>query len=181
MARVIFDKGDDDASKMKLADTLLCLCDVSLETGKSLHMGYDASLTHFLRHLEKFNEALPDFKKAIEIKRSLLRSDDRQLAEAHYKYALALELSSEPAQLALDELQKAQTVLKERMATLSAGTQSDDKGKGKSTVGDASQKEINEIQELVAELDEKVSVCMNLRTISISDWPNHAIDHRIVH
>ncbi|KAI8344058.1 hypothetical protein BC941DRAFT_491799 [Chlamydoabsidia padenii] len=141
VARVIFEKGQDDESKIKLADVLLCLCDVSLET-------------------EKFNEALPDFKKAIEIKRSLLKPDDRQLAEAHYKYALALELSNEPAQLALDQLQKAQTVLKEKVATLNKGIEKDDtnsKGKGKCTVNEDCQREIKEIQELVVELDEKIT------------------------
>ncbi|CAO3578277.1 unnamed protein product [Absidia cylindrospora] len=141
VARLIFEKSEDDDGKMKLADVLLCLGDVSLET-------------------EKFDEALPDFEKAIEIKRSILKDDNRQLAEAHYKYALALELSTKAPQLALSELTKAQTVLKNRKATLENGSKqddADDKGKMKHTPDESSQKEISEIQELVSDLDEKIT------------------------
>ncbi|KAG1110491.1 hypothetical protein G6F42_015316 [Rhizopus arrhizus] len=88
VARVIFEKGEDIKSKLNLADVHLCLGDVSLET-------------------EKFNEALSDYEKAIEIKQSVLEDDNRELAEAHYKYALALEFSTEKADQALPELQKA--------------------------------------------------------------------------
>ncbi|KAI8099377.1 uncharacterized protein BX664DRAFT_321116 [Halteromyces radiatus] len=138
VARVIFEKGEDDESKLKLADVLLSLGDVSLET-------------------EKFNDALPDFKKAIDIKQSLLQPDDRQLAEAHYKYSLALELSSDSQGLALDELQKTKTVLKNRIETLEKGDIKDDnKGKSKYTPSEAEQKEITEIQDLISDLDEKV-------------------------
>ncbi|ORZ25322.1 hypothetical protein BCR42DRAFT_340312 [Absidia repens] len=141
VARLIYEKSEDEDGKMKLADVLLCLGDVSLET-------------------EKFDEALPDFEKAIEIKRSILKDDNRQLAEAHYKYALALELSTKAPQLALSELQKAQRVLKNRKATLENGSTQDDtgdKGKMKHTPDENSQKEIVEIQELVSDLDEKIT------------------------
>ncbi|CAO3624807.1 unnamed protein product [Cunninghamella blakesleeana] len=143
VARVIFEKSDDDASKLKLADVLLLLGDISLET-------------------EKFSAALPDFKKAIDIKKSILKPDDRQLAEVHYKYALALELSSESAEEALEELKKALTVLKARIQTLESGDgddsiDNDNKGKGKYVLSESIKKEIDEIKELITDMEEKIT------------------------
>ncbi|CAO3608544.1 unnamed protein product [Cunninghamella echinulata] len=141
VARVIFEKNDDDATKLKLAEVLLLLGDISLET-------------------EKFSAALPDFRKAIDIKESILKPDDRQLAEAHYKYALALELSSDSVEEALQELKKASSVLKARIQTLESGDgieNNDGKGKGKSILSEDAKKEITEIQELVTDMEEKIT------------------------
>ncbi|KAI9309432.1 hypothetical protein BJ944DRAFT_236121 [Cunninghamella echinulata] len=141
VARVIFEKNDDDATKLKLAEVLLLLGDISLET-------------------EKFSAALPDFRKAIDIKESILKPDDRQLAEAHYKYALALELSSDSVEEALQELKKASTVLKARIQTLESGDANENdggKGKGKPVLSEDAKKEIAEIQELVTDMEEKIT------------------------
>lgn len=141
VARLIFEKGEDDKSKLNLADVHLCLGDVSLET-------------------EKFNEALSDYEKAIEIKQSVLEDDNRELAEAHYKYALALEFSTEKADQALPELQKAVNVLKKRISNLEAG-KDDGKGKGKGKATDVDEKaleEIKEINELIPDMELKVAL-----------------------
>ncbi|KAG2236031.1 hypothetical protein INT48_008123 [Thamnidium elegans] len=141
IARVIFEKGEDKNTQLKLADVHLCLGDVSLET-------------------EKFNEALTDYEKAIEIKKSVLEEDNRELAEAHYKYALALEFSSDKANQALPELQKAVAVLKKKIETLEAG---EGKGKGKQA-SDLSKKaldEIAEIKEIIPDMELKIEELSN--------------------
>ncbi|KAI8068035.1 hypothetical protein BC940DRAFT_300172 [Gongronella butleri] len=138
VARLIFEKGDDDASKLKLADVLLALSDVSMET-------------------EKFDEAVPDLKKAIDIKCTLLPADDRELAELHYRFALALELSIDGIAGALEQMDKVIRVLNARISTLEQGTADDEgKGKGKPALSDADKKEIAEIQELIPEMKEKI-------------------------
>lgn len=107
---------------------------------------------------EKFNEALSDYEKAIEIKQSVLEDDNRELAEAHYKYALALEFSTEKADQALPELQKAVNVLKKRISNLEAG-EGKGKGKGKATdLDEKAVKEIKEINELIPDMELKVSL-----------------------
>lgn len=103
---------------------------------------------------EKFNEALVDYEKAIQIKENVLDDDDRELAEAHYKYALALEFSTEKADQAVPELKKAVAVLKKRLESLELGQ---GKGKGKETELDSKVKEeIKEIQELIPDMELKV-------------------------
>ncbi|CEP11091.1 hypothetical protein [Parasitella parasitica] len=141
VARLIFEKGEDEKLKLKLADVHLCLGDVSLETGD-------------ITHLEKFDGALPDYEKAIEIKQSILQDDSRELAEAHYKFALALEFSTERADQALSELQKAVDVLKKRISNLEMG-----QGKGKGKATDLDQKtldEIKDINELIPDMELKI-------------------------
>lgn len=159
IARVIFEKGEDKNTQLKLADVHLCLGDVSLETGKITSFFFlkknNKYLNLFPIPVEKFNEALTDYEKAIEIKKSVLEEDNRELAEAHYKYALALEFSSDRAEQALPELQKAVSVLKKRIETLEAG---EGKGKGKQE-SDLSKKaldEIAEIKELIPDMELKV-------------------------
>ncbi|ORX61604.1 hypothetical protein DM01DRAFT_1380465 [Hesseltinella vesiculosa] len=136
-ARIIFEKDDGEAAKLKLADVLLCLGDVSLET-------------------EKFNEALPDLKKALEIKSDLLAADDRQLAEIHYKYALALELSDDIPQ-SLEQMHKVVQVLDGRIRVLEQSSDADN-GKGKSVQApsDEAKKEIQEINHLIPDMKEKI-------------------------
>ncbi|KAI8970971.1 hypothetical protein BDB01DRAFT_525430 [Pilobolus umbonatus] len=122
VARVIYEKSEDKETRLKLADVHLCLGDISLET-------------------EKFNDALTDYKKAIDLKQELLEEEDRQLAEAHYKYALALELSSDRTEEAVPELRKAIDVLKKRLALLK---ETDHK------------REIDEINEIIPDMELKI-------------------------
>lgn len=101
---------------------------------------------------------MSDYEKAIEIKQSVLEDDNRELAEAHYKYALALEFSTEKADQALPELQKAVNVLKKRISNLEAG-EGKGKGKGKATdLDEKAVKEIKEINELIPDMELKVSL-----------------------
>jgi len=100
---------------------------------------------------------VPDLQKAVEIKCAQLVADDRELAELHYRYALALELSSDGVAEAIEQMNKVIQVLNARIHTLEQGTDSQGKGKGKPELSDADKKEIAEIQELIPEMKEKVT------------------------
>ncbi|KAJ2960736.1 hypothetical protein NQZ79_g3963 [Umbelopsis isabellina] len=154
IARVIYEKDDSPEAKAKLADVYVCLGDVSLET-------------------EKFDQALPDFRAAIDIKQTILEPDNRELAELHYKLALALEYSTSEQHLAVEETEKAVKVLRKRLEVLQdkqLAESGDKKGKGKSTESEASkdanqntdiQKEIKEIQELIPDMEVKIEELKN--------------------
>ena len=79
-ARVIYSKMESEDAKISLGDVHMLLGDVSLESGK-------LNLTS----IENFDQAASDFEEALEIKSKILDADDRELAEAHYKLALAYE------------------------------------------------------------------------------------------
>lgn len=109
--------------------------------------------------VEKFDQALPDYRKALEIKKELLDQGDRQLAEAHYKLALALEFSTNEGDQAGEEIKNAIQVLKKRIESIqSEATKEEDdaKGKGKATSNDDN-KEVKEIKQLIVDMEEKVS------------------------
>ncbi|KDQ51031.1 hypothetical protein JAAARDRAFT_164069 [Jaapia argillacea MUCL 33604] len=77
LARALYDKGKDESDqvKLKLADTYIALGDVSLET-------------------EKFDQAITDYSEGLALKTSLLPLSSRQIAEAHYKLSMVLDLTS---------------------------------------------------------------------------------------
>ncbi|KAI9266996.1 hypothetical protein BY458DRAFT_540356 [Sporodiniella umbellata] len=128
-ARVVLEKSGDEKSQLRLADVHLCLADVSLET-------------------EKFDASLIDFEKAIAIKEKYLENDNRELAEAYYKFALALEFSSEKTDGAVPNLQKAIDVLNKRLDLLK-------KIEGAEKTVEV-EKEIKEIEDLVPDMKLKV-------------------------
>ncbi|KAI7848026.1 hypothetical protein BDC45DRAFT_551779 [Circinella umbellata] len=145
IARVIYEKSEDKEVRLKLSDVHLCLADVSVET-------------------EKFDNALPDYQKALEIKKECLKEDDRQLAEAYYKYALALEFSTSESDKAESQIKAAIDVFKKRITTLEEQDQG--KGKGKAVEEDKNSlsdnnKEIIEIKELMQDLNEKLEELTN--------------------
>ncbi|KAF5352895.1 hypothetical protein D9757_012110 [Collybiopsis confluens] len=79
LARAIYDKQHDtDASDevvaLKLADCYITLGDVSLET-------------------EKFDQAITDYEVGLTLKTKLLPISSRQIAEAHYKLSIVLDLT----------------------------------------------------------------------------------------
>ncbi|KAJ4473657.1 hypothetical protein J3R30DRAFT_3510629 [Lentinula aciculospora] len=79
LARAIYDKQHDmDASNgdvaLKLADCYIALGDVSLET-------------------EKFDQAITDYEVGLTLKNKLLSLSSRQIAEAHYKLSIVLDLT----------------------------------------------------------------------------------------
>ncbi|KAJ6456064.1 hypothetical protein C8R45DRAFT_1034805 [Mycena sanguinolenta] len=67
--------GADEGVQLKLADTYIALGDVSLET-------------------EKFDQAITDYEAGLSLKDTLLPRSSRQIAEAHYKLSMVLDLTS---------------------------------------------------------------------------------------
>ncbi|KAJ3808620.1 hypothetical protein EV368DRAFT_89029 [Lentinula lateritia] len=127
LARAIYDKQHDaDTSNedvaLKLADCYIALGDVSLET-------------------EKFDQGITDYEVGLTLKSKLLPLSSRQIAEAHYKLSIVLDLT--PGRLSdsikhadqalrsiesrLEELQLA----KENPSSLAKDVKPDPKGKGK--------------------------------------------------
>lgn len=140
LARVLYHKVGTEEALLKLGDVHMALGDVSLES-------------------ENFEQAVADFREALLVKESRLESDDRQLAEAHYKLALALEFSPTEASKASEHITKAIGVLKQRIERLNGLLGS---GKGKARASDASEsesqmaKELVELHEFVGEMEQKV-------------------------
>ncbi|KAG2141246.1 hypothetical protein DEU56DRAFT_734341 [Suillus clintonianus] len=126
LARAIYEKGkdEDDEVKMKLAETYIALGDVSLET-------------------EKFDQAITDYSEGLALKIDLLPISSRQIAEAHYKLSIVLDLTSGRLSDAILHAEKALESVDARLAELRDGmdgkllpvpsqeAKADKKGKGK--------------------------------------------------
>ncbi|KAG0699897.1 hypothetical protein DFH29DRAFT_656653 [Suillus ampliporus] len=126
LARAIYEKGkdEDDEVKMKLAETYIALGDVSLET-------------------EKFDQAITDYSEGLALKIDLLPISSRQIAEAHYKLSIVLDLTSGRLSDAILHAEKALESVGARLAELRDGIDGkllpapsleakvDKKGKGK--------------------------------------------------
>lgn len=126
LARAIYDKqnqeDDNEEVKLKLADTYIALGDVSLET-------------------EKFDQAITDYEAGLKLKVQLLPTSSRQIAEAHYKLSMVLDLTSGRLADAIVHVEKALESVETRLAELRNGSSgqspatvptNDVKGKGKS-------------------------------------------------
>lgn len=148
LARAIYEKqkeeDEEDEVKLKLADTYIALGDVSLETGESkldqLHLfPYPSNTT------EKFDQAITDYEAGLALKVQLLPISSRQVAEAHYKLSMVLDLTSGRLSDAIVHAEKALESVESRLAELRVGLSGqlppapevkvDVKGKGKSTGG----------------------------------------------
>ncbi|KNZ74575.1 NASP-related protein sim3 [Termitomyces sp. J132] len=129
LARAIYDKvkdqEDDDEIRLKLADTYIALGDVSLET-------------------EKFDQAITDYEAGLDLKIQLLPISSRQIAEAHYKLSMVLDLTPGRLSDAIVQAEKALESVESRLAELRDGLSGQlsplaeeekpsAKGKGKST------------------------------------------------
>ncbi|KAH0836525.1 hypothetical protein J3R83DRAFT_8164 [Lanmaoa asiatica] len=128
LARNIYEKGSDgdDRIKLKLADTYIALGDVSLET-------------------EKFDQAITDYSAGLALKVDLLPMTSRQIAEAHYKLSMVLDLTSGRLSDAIVHAEQALESVLERIQELKDGLsgklppapieeqREDKKGKGKGT------------------------------------------------
>lgn len=126
LARAIYEKGkdQDEEVKMKLAETYIALGDVSLET-------------------EKFDQAITDYTEGLTLKLDLLPISSRQIAEAHYKLSIVLDLTSGRLSDAILHAEKALESVDARLAELRDGingkllpapireAKTDKKGKGK--------------------------------------------------
>ncbi|KZT25224.1 hypothetical protein NEOLEDRAFT_373994 [Neolentinus lepideus HHB14362 ss-1] len=129
LARALYvrKKDDGDDVKLKLADTYITLGDVSLET-------------------EKFDQAINDYSAGLAIKEQLLPVSSRQIAEAHYKLSIVLDLTSGRLADAIKHAEKALESIEARLAEVRLGLSGqlkvepaeeaksvDVKGKGKAT------------------------------------------------
>ncbi|KAG6864847.1 hypothetical protein C0991_006788 [Blastosporella zonata] len=130
LARAIYDKQkdevDDEEVRLKLADTYIALGDVSLET-------------------EKFDQAITDYQAGLDLKTQLLPISSRQIAEAHYKLSMVLDLTPGRLSDAIVQAEKALASVESRLAELRDGLSGqlppipqeeekpNPKGKGKST------------------------------------------------
>ncbi|KAL1945181.1 hypothetical protein VTO73DRAFT_2801 [Trametes versicolor] len=124
LARAIYEKHQEDADevKLKLADTFITLGDVSLET-------------------EKFEQAISDYTAGLALKSDLLPLSSRQIAEAHYKLSIVLDLTSgrlgdsiTHAERALDSVEARLAELRDALSgqgLVKPEVKEDVKGKGK--------------------------------------------------
>ncbi|KAL0955274.1 hypothetical protein HGRIS_004164 [Hohenbuehelia grisea] len=161
LARAIYDKQhlvdeDNEGVKMKLADTYIALGDVSLET-------------------EKFDQAISDYEVGLALKVKLLPNSSRQIAEAHYKLSIVLDLTSgrladaiTHAQMALDSVESRLNEIKTRLAEGGSATgasvdeKKDVKGKGKAAAGGSARDSL--IQNMtVAQMEAEVKELGELR------------------
>ncbi|KAH9967532.1 hypothetical protein BC827DRAFT_1123466, partial [Russula dissimulans] len=104
LARAIYEKQMDtnDEMKLKVADTFITLGDISLET-------------------EKFDQAITDYSSGLALKTELLPLSSRQLAEAHYKLSIALDLTAGRLADAIYHAQRALDSIEARLVELQAG------------------------------------------------------------
>ncbi|KAL5035564.1 hypothetical protein BDV3_005459 [Batrachochytrium dendrobatidis] len=144
LVRIIYTESEVPEDKKKLGEVYMALGDVSLESGN-------------------FEQAITDFLTALRIKEETLDSDDRELAEAHYKLALALEYS-EQIEDAIVQVTQTTTVLEKHLhkltnrdAVTENGDGADIKGKkAADPVPEAVSKEIKEVESLLAEMSAKM-------------------------
>jgi HAT1-interacting factor 1 len=94
--------------------------------------------------LEKFDQAILDYKSALDIKVKLLPLENRQIAEAHFRLSLAYDMTSGKLENQIEHAEKALESVKKRLDTLKEllpkapetkppAAESDAKGKGKAT------------------------------------------------
>lgn len=128
---------------------------------------------------EKFDQAITDFNAGLKLKTEILPLHHRQIAEAHYKLGLVLDLTSGRLGDAITHVEKAIESINRRLELLqlrsegdiSGSTPEDTKGKGKASATtvspndpiasltvDQMKAEIKEFEELKQELQNKVSI-----------------------
>ncbi|KAJ3720979.1 hypothetical protein F5878DRAFT_617244 [Lentinula raphanica] len=130
LARAIYDKQHDmdtsnDDVTLKLADCYITLGDVSLET-------------------EKFDQAIEDYEFGLTLKSKLLPVSSRQIAEAHYKLSIVLDLTPGRLSDSIHHAEQALQSIEQRLEELQAAkanpssssgkaeeVKADPKGKGK--------------------------------------------------
>lgn len=122
LARAIYEKGKDegDEIKMKLAETYIALGDVSLETGTLIFCS-SRVCTITDCPVEKFDQAITDYSEGLAIKTDLLPISSRQIAEAHYKLSIVLDLTSGRLSDAILHVEKALESVDARLVELRDG------------------------------------------------------------
>jgi len=139
-----------------------------------------------LKCLEKFDQAITDYEAGLELKTNLLTFTSRQIAEAHYKLSIVLDMTSGRLADAIAHAQKALSSIQNRISELreqqsnptepSTETKPDPKGKGKATANSTATSDVKsmtatqiegEIKEL-SELQEDLA----LKVKNISRFPS---------
>lgn len=134
--------------------------------------------------IEKFEQAIADYTAALNLKTALLPITSRQIAEAHYKLSIVLDLTSGRLKDAILHAEKAVVSLeariseiKQRLATSDNGTApvGNGKGKGKQKASGPDdianmtkvqmEGELKELAELINELSAKVRVLSRFRHV----------------
>lgn len=196
LARALFEKrkDEDDTIKLKLADTYITLGDVSLETGV-YKLGVLRIVFSHIFLLEKFDLAIPDYEAGLALKAEILPVSSRQLAEAHYKLSMVLDLTSGRLASAINHAEKALDSVEARLAEMRNGlsgqlpplpevAKSDPKGKGKATTKVVApeehvqnmsksqiEAEIKDLESLREDLSLKVSSsCSQCLNVSDNNW-----------
>lgn len=100
---------------------------------------------HLKLSTEKFDQAINDYRSGLQLKVELLPQSSRQIAEAHYKLCIVLDMTEGHVAESTDNAVKALASVEARLAELrnllsgqqkvdhTAPTQEDPKGKGKAT------------------------------------------------
>ncbi|KAI8902285.1 hypothetical protein BC833DRAFT_616932 [Globomyces pollinis-pini] len=134
VARIILSSQTDDKHFLELADIHLALGDVSVES-------------------ENFEQANKDYKVAVDLKVEHCPENFRELAEAHFKFGLSLELC-EMNEEAIEQVNFAVEALKKRLELLE--NKSDVDPKGKKSMDDVTS-EIQELKGFVTEMELKLN------------------------
>ncbi|KAJ1920753.1 hypothetical protein H4219_001152 [Mycoemilia scoparia] len=130
VARVIQEQQPGKDAQLKLSETLMLLGDVSMES-------------------ESFEQATKDFEHALLVKKQHLADDDRELAEAYYKLALAYEYNKETGK-AIESLESVKQVLDKHKNRLMEEQKNASEDKTKSIT-----EEIKDIDELLNDVSLK--------------------------
>ncbi|KAG8904937.1 hypothetical protein FRB99_000991 [Tulasnella sp. 403] len=99
LARSLYAKMTSEEDKLKLSDTYIALGDVSLET-------------------EKFDQAVNDYTAGLNLKTKILPFHSRQIAEAHYRLSLVLDLTPGKLSAAIEHAEKAVQSVEARLQLL---------------------------------------------------------------
>lgn len=130
LAKIIYENRGESGKK-KLAETLVVLGEVSLES-------------------ENFPTAVSDIKSGLEIMNQLTEKNQRILAQTHYKLGIALSTNAQMDE-AVEQFTSSLHMLKSRIQEL----KKEDKEKHKT--------EITQMEELIPEIEEKISDTKNLK------------------
>jgi tetratricopeptide (TPR) repeat protein len=99
-----------------------------------------------------WQHAIDDYKEAVKLKEELLKEDNREVAEAHYKLALSYEFSKK-FDLALQHTETVIRVLNKKTESLKALIGSEDAGED---AKEQSKLEIADIEGLLPAITTKV-------------------------
>ncbi|CAH0773609.1 unnamed protein product [Bemisia tabaci] len=154
LAKTIYERQKSDE---KLADTLLKLGEVSLET-------------------ENYEQAIEDMSKSLDLQQKILSADDRGVAETYFQLGVACSLANFHDR-SISYFKKAKEVLQLRIKNLKGKTEPDEKDKVNAFY--SLDGEIKEIESIIPEIDEKIAdmedfKAETLRAISASIIPSKA-------